>query len=75
MEEWTRMDKANWKEELVFIPGWRIIEEERRIIEEERRKGEEKEKRRRRERGNGFHRVGEDRMIIQMDFNGWGSRW
>jgi hypothetical protein len=36
------------------------------------KKKEEKEKRRRRrrERGNGFHRVGEDKMIIQMDFNG-----
>jgi hypothetical protein len=28
--------------------------------------GEEKEE----ERGNGFHYGGEDRMIIQMDFNG-----
>jgi hypothetical protein len=37
-------------------------------------KKEEKEKRREdekgKERGNGFHRVGEDRMIIQRDFNG-----
>jgi RecB family exonuclease len=41
---------------------------------EEKEKRRE-EKRRRRERGNGFHRVGEDRMIVQMDFNGLGSRW
>jgi hypothetical protein len=41
------------------------------MIEEETR--QEKEKRR--ERGSGFHRVEEDRMIIQMKFNGQGSRW
>jgi hypothetical protein len=35
-----------------------------------RKKRRRREEKKGKERGNGFHRVGEDRMIIQRDFNG-----